>query len=74
MLNVKERYENDCIFRTMVDSLVVAMEQGTITPTEAREAAMFAQILYEDRNPRPVFFTREDLHKMYSQQGAPWKL
>ena len=63
MMKMRERYENDPLFMRMVDSLVAAIEDGHLTPTEAREAAMFAQIIYESRNPRPVQFTRDDVLK-----------
>ena len=45
----------------MVELLVGMIEAGQITPTEAREAAMLAQIMYEDRHPRPVYFTKEQV-------------
>lgn len=56
MLTVRERYERDQIFRTMVDSLLWAIEALEITPTEAREAAMLAQLMYEERHPRPILY------------------
>ena len=59
MKTMYERYQEDSVLRTMVDSLLEAMEAGHITPTETREAAMLAQIMYEDRHPRPVYFTKE---------------
>jgi predicted RNA-binding protein associated with RNAse of E/G family len=61
MMKIKDRYMNDPMFKMMVDSLVNAIESGQITPTEAREAAMLAQIMYEERNHRPITFTRDDV-------------
>lgn len=61
MMPMRERYEHDPMFRTIVDTLTACIERGQLTPTETREAAMLAQILYENRNPRPVCFTMEDL-------------
>lgn len=61
MTSIYDRYNNDSMFRVMVDTLVNAIERGQLTPTEAREAAMLAQIMFEDRNPRPVTFTKEDV-------------
>ena len=61
MMLMRERYERDPLFRTMVDTLIACIERGQLTPTEAREAAMLAQILYEDRNPRPCVFNRADV-------------
>jgi predicted RNA-binding protein associated with RNAse of E/G family len=60
MMRMRERYNEDPAFRMMVDTLTAAMEAGQVTPTEAREAAMLAQIMYEDRHPRPLVFTREE--------------
>lgn len=59
MMKMRERYEQDPLFRTMVDTLTWAIESGHITPTEAREAAMLAQLTYEERHARPVVFTRD---------------
>jgi predicted RNA-binding protein associated with RNAse of E/G family len=63
MMKIRERYQNDPIFRVMVDSLVNAIEIGQITPTEAREAAMLAQIMYESRHLRPMTFSMADVVK-----------
>ena len=38
------------MFRTLVDNLAVMIEQAQFTPMEVREAAMLAQILYEERH------------------------
>lgn len=61
MMKIHERYRDDPLFRRMVELLVGMIEAGQITPTEAREAAMLAQIMYEDRHPRPVYFTKEQV-------------
>lgn len=56
MLPVRDRYLNDPLFRTLVDSLVVMIERQNLTPTETREAAMLAQIIYEEKNPKLSFY------------------
>ena len=63
MMTVWERYTNDAVFRSIVDQLQYLLEQGNVTPTEVREAAMLAQLKYEDKNRRPTTFTREDVVK-----------
>lgn len=48
------RYRDDPVFRRLVEMFSVALETGDCTPTEIREAAMFAQILYEETHIRPI--------------------
>jgi hypothetical protein len=50
-----ERYRNDVAFRTLVDSMRAAIDHAEFTPSEIREAAMLAQIIYEETNLRPRF-------------------
>ena len=47
-----ERYNHDVQFRHLVDSLYVQIREARYTPTEIREAAMLAQIHYENLHPR----------------------
>jgi hypothetical protein len=63
MSSIYERYERDPHFRTLVDHMTSCIEQLKTTPTEVREAAMLAQIMFEQRNPRRVFRI-EDLRGM----------
>ena len=60
--DVEVRYRNDPVFHDLVEMLVSHMEQCNTTPTEIREVAMFAQMLFEDRHP---WIMRENgtLHK-----------
>ncbi len=44
-----ERYDNDVAFRSIVDMMQSIMLQLHLTPSEVREAAMFACILVERR-------------------------
>jgi len=61
---IRDRYQNDNHFRTLVDTLWAVIERAEFTPTEIRQAAMLAQILYEDRRPpKPVVFTCDDVMK-----------
>lgn len=59
-----ERYQNDPVFAQMVDVMRCWIEQLKTTPTEVREAAMLAQILYEERKPaRPISFSAKDVRE-----------
>jgi hypothetical protein len=49
-----DRYKRDPAFRTLVDTLYMQIHDANFTPTEIREAAMLAQILYEERVLRPI--------------------
>ncbi len=61
-----ERYHHDPIFHHLVEILRHELEAARMTPTEVREAAMFAQILYEQRNPR-AFPTWPDPRWIYEE-------
>lgn len=59
-----ERYHNDMAFRAMVDSLSYAIDTLQLTPSEVREAAMYACIRYEERRGADfliTFFTDHEL-------------
>lgn len=49
-----ERYQNDVAFRNLTDTLYAAIDRAEFSPTEIREAAMLAHILYEERRVRPI--------------------
>ncbi len=54
MLTPRERYFRDPLFQQVVDTLYRLIENAQMTPTEIREAAMLAQIKYEEIHPRPI--------------------
>jgi hypothetical protein len=56
MLTPYDRYMNDPTFRKLVDILLHFMlsQEGSITPTEVREASLIATIKYEERRLRYV--------------------
>jgi hypothetical protein len=60
-LKMRERYEHDPAFRSLVDIIRAEIERGQYTPTEIREAAMLAQVIYEDTHIRNTVFTRDDV-------------
>lgn len=49
MDSVQRRYENDINFHAMVDAMEAAIEQLQLTPSEMREAAMYAATRHEQR-------------------------
>ena len=49
-----DRYKNDPMFRALVDNLRHQIMEARYTPTEIREAAMLAQIMYEEMTLRPL--------------------
>ena len=60
--SIEDRYRDDSVFRNIVDvlqSMLENQESLTFTPTEMREAAMLAQILFESRHVRPIIIDRE---------------
>ena len=61
MMKMWDRYQEDPLFRRVVDLMVGILLDGQTTPTEMREAAMLAQIKYEDMRPRPTVFTKDDI-------------
>lgn len=52
MMTARERYMMDPLFHALVNALRHRLEFAEFTPTEIREAAMLAQIMYEEENPR----------------------
>ena len=60
MRSVTERYQNDATFRQLVDLLYASIDNAQFTPSEIREAAMLAHILYEERRIRPMMLTDEN--------------
>jgi hypothetical protein len=51
-LTPEDRYRRDVTFRTLVDTMTHMIIDCQFTPTELREAAMLAAILYETRYAR----------------------
>lgn len=59
----RARYENDAMYRSVVDALKVLILNLEMSPSEVRETAIFACILVEERRmPKP--YTREELEAM----------
>lgn len=65
MMKVEERYQHDVQFRHLVDMMEAVINTGNFTPTEIREAAMFAQVKWESLNLKhPIYVTREQLEEI----------
>lgn len=52
----KEAYRNDVLFNALVKNLEHLITELKMSPSEVREAAMFAVYLTEMRNPSPIMF------------------
>ena len=60
MLDIKIRYRDDPQLRMLVDYMVVMIDRLQFTPSELREAAMLAAIIYENTHVRSVFVASGD--------------
>lgn len=54
MKTPKEKYQNDSHYKVLVDLMVNQIEQCKYTPSEMREAAILASIIYAEHN---MFYT-----------------
>lgn len=61
MMTLKERYQNDNHFHALVDMMVAHIQQAQFTPSEMREAAILASIIYEEHNIVHQRFIEVDL-------------
>ena len=57
MRSVTDRYQTDAQFRQLVDMLYASIDNAQFSPSEIREAAMLAHVLYEERQIRPMLVT-----------------
>lgn len=63
MKSMRERYNNDPVFHTMVDTMVAHITTGNFTPSEMREAAIFASIIYEESHIRMMSFIEPEVEE-----------
>ena len=54
MDRIDDRYRNDPAFHAMVDTMRAVIENMQLTPSEVREAAMYACYQTEMRRPTPI--------------------
>lgn len=60
-LTPRERYLRDPMFHALVNQLRAAIQRADYTPTEIREAAMLAAIMFEMERPaRPICIREGD--------------
>lgn len=59
MRTIDDRYKSDPVFRQIADMMLSLIRELRTTPTEIREAAMYAQLRYEMEHPRPTYFSPE---------------
>jgi hypothetical protein len=59
-LPASERYQRDPAFHALVELIYGAICRCDYTPTEIREAAMYAAIRYEQQHIRPVMVPLKD--------------
>jgi len=52
MKTLRDRYQNDPAFTALVNMMVAHIQDCRYTPSEMREAAMLASIIYEENNLR----------------------
>ena len=55
MMTPEEKYNNDAMYRSLVQSLEALLHQANFCPSEIREAAMLACVHHEMRQTRSVF-------------------
>jgi len=55
MQSVEQRYYTDAKFHTLVDMMEKAINECQFTPSELREAAVYAAIRHEERRIQPTF-------------------
>lgn len=56
MKTPREKYMNDAQYKTLVDYMLGCLYDCHYTPSEMREAAMLASIMYEERTVRVLPF------------------
>jgi len=61
MKTMRERYHNDANFKVLVDMMVGHIQQAHYTPSEMREAAMLASIIYEEFNVNQMRYIEKDI-------------
>ena len=55
MKTPREKYQNDPDYKMFVDSMVAMIDQCQYTPSEMREMAVLASIIYEEINIKRMY-------------------
>ena len=69
MKTPREKYQNDPMYRALVDTFEAHLHRAQFTPSEIREAAMLACINYEMRQPRRYYAMPDDYTDIISDGG-----
>jgi hypothetical protein len=56
---MNDKYQNDPVYRRLVDTLESLIHQNELTPSEIREAAVLASINYEMKKVRTIYIDKE---------------
>lgn len=71
MKTPKEKYYSDPHYHQLVDVMVGMITQAKYTPSEMREAAILASIIYEERlGPRTVVLPKEVVKWLDSKEDT----
>ena len=70
MMSVRERYVTDPAFHSLVDTMVQHIVNAQYTPSEMREAALFASILYESSHVRKIPFPKEVINWLSGKEAV----
>jgi len=54
MWTIREKYRNDPVFYRLVNCMVGYIDKCQYTPSEMREAAILASIIYTNRHPPDI--------------------
>lgn len=63
MTSLRNKYESDIHFKTLVDFLVNNINTFKYSPSEMREAAMLASIIYESTNVSQMVYIESDIEE-----------
>jgi hypothetical protein len=63
MMTLRERYLQDNQFASLVKIMVAHIQECNFTPSEMREAAILASIMYEERNISRYVIVEQEVEK-----------
>lgn len=69
---LQERYESDPAFHAMVDQCEALIAKLQLTPSELREAVMFAALRYDMKNPQPIMLFRDESGALSMGDLSSW--
>jgi DNA-binding CsgD family transcriptional regulator len=60
VMTPRERYQTDPQFHALVEYILHFLYEARFSPTELREAAMLAAIIYDQQNPAPPMLMKQE--------------